>query len=262
MAVVYTFGGALGFNPHIHALVTEGALDRFNQWKPVSFIPYEYLRKKWQWMLLKIIREKFKNDPRKLELVKWLYSRYPNGFYVHAKNRMKNARGAARYIGRYLARPAIAEYRIISYDGKTVRFWYIDHNTEKRAEAELDVLEFIGRLTMHIPKKHFRMVRRYGLYRRGKNDMAQKAVDSYNATKLGIAPPRRRSIKRRKGSWRSRMINSFGKDPLKCPFCGHEMELWYIWHRRYGYMYHFLGSDKWRKPYEEKEKESTMARRV
>lgn len=31
------------------------------------------------------------------------------------------------------------------------------------------------------------------------------------------------------------MINSSGKDQLKCSFCGQEMELWSIWHRRYGY---------------------------
>jgi hypothetical protein len=36
--------------------------------------------------------------------------------------RRKVKRGCARYIGRYLARPAIAEYRILSYDGKIVHF--------------------------------------------------------------------------------------------------------------------------------------------
>jgi len=262
IAVVHTFGGALGFNPHVHTLVTEGALDKFNRWKPVGFIPYEYLRKKWQWVLLKIVREKFKDDSKRLALVKWLYNHYSNGFYVHAKTRMKDARGAARYIGRYLARPAIAEYRIINYDGKTVRFWYIDHKTEKKTEAELPVLDFIGKLIMHIPKKHFRMIRRYGLYRRGKDDIAQKAVDSYNSSKLGISPPRRVSKKISNGSWRSRMINSFGRDPLKCPLCGHEMELYYVCHRRYGYIYRSWGSGKWRVPYEEKEKDFAMARRA
>ena len=258
IAVVHTFGSDLGFNPHVHTLVTEGALDKINRWKPVGFIPYEYLRKNWQWVLLGIIRQRYKDDPKKLALVKSLYNRYPNGFYVHAKNRMKNAQGAARYIGRYLARPAIAEYRIISYDGQKVKFWYIDHKTEQRVEAELDALAFIGKLTMHIPKKHFRMVRRYGLYRRGRNDIAIKAVDVYNA-EHGIIP-RQRSKKTRR-TWKARMADSFGINPLKCPFCGHEMELLYIWHRRYGYLYHLLGSSKWRRLYEEKEKQSVMGRR-
>jgi hypothetical protein len=40
----------------------------------------------------------------------------------NAEKKMKDAKGAAKYIGRYLARPAIAEYRIVSYDGETVHF--------------------------------------------------------------------------------------------------------------------------------------------
>jgi len=53
----------------------------------------------------------------------------------------------------FLARPAIAEYRILSYDGKKVRFWYEDHETKKREELEINVLDFMGRLIMHIPRK-------------------------------------------------------------------------------------------------------------
>lgn len=146
--------------------------------------------------MLGIIRQRYKDDPKKLALVKSLYNRYPNSFYVHAKNRMKNAKSAARYIGRYLARPAIAECRIISYNGQKVKFWYVEHKAEQRVEAKLDALAFIGKLTMHIPKKHFRMVRRYGLYRRGRNDIAIKAVDAYNP-KHGIMP-RQRSKKTRR----------------------------------------------------------------
>ncbi len=36
----------------------------------------------------------------------------------------------------------------------------------------MDVLDFMGRLMMLIPKKHLRMFRRYGLYKRGENGMA------------------------------------------------------------------------------------------
>jgi hypothetical protein len=100
-------------------------------------------------------------------LITNLYSKYRNGFYVNAESRMTSARHAARYIGRYLARPSIAEYRILEYDGKSVRFWDEDHKTKKRKEITLLVMQFIGRLIMHIPKKHFKMTRRYGLYRRG-----------------------------------------------------------------------------------------------
>ncbi|WP_079933519.1 transposase [Carboxydocella sp. ULO1] len=42
---MHTFGRDLKFNPHVHVLVTEGAIDKNKIGKGVSFIPYEYLRK-------------------------------------------------------------------------------------------------------------------------------------------------------------------------------------------------------------------------
>ncbi|MBC2695510.1 MAG: hypothetical protein HF982_09610 [Desulfobacteraceae bacterium] len=44
----------------------------------------------------------------------------PSLFIVVAEKKMSSARGAARYIGRYMAmaRPALAEYKIIRYDGE------------------------------------------------------------------------------------------------------------------------------------------------
>src|SRR5690606_19308233 len=45
ITVSHTFGRDLKFNPHIHALVTEGAIDNRNEWCSSDFIPYEFLRK-------------------------------------------------------------------------------------------------------------------------------------------------------------------------------------------------------------------------
>ncbi|MGH4139248.1 transposase [Clostridium sp.] len=65
-----------------------------------------------------------KRPDKKVEYLK-MFKNYPNGFYINVKSRMKSARGAARYIGRYLGRAAIAEYRIISYDGKSMGIYMI-----------------------------------------------------------------------------------------------------------------------------------------
>nr|MDU9043021.1 hypothetical protein [Candidatus Electrothrix aestuarii] len=35
-------------------------------------------------------------------------------------------------------------------------------------------------------------------------------------------------------SWRERLVQSFGKDPLTCPNCKEKMFLWRIWHPDYG----------------------------
>ncbi|CEP67973.1 Transposase, IS801/IS1294 [Moorella glycerini] len=207
-------------------------------------------------MLLDWLRQKYPESIKVKNLINKLYRRYQKGFYVYAERRMESARGAARYIGRYLARPAIAEYRILDYDGERVRFWYEDHQTHERKEEELGVLEFIGRLTYHIPKKHFKMVRRYGLYRRDLNKLAQKIVGLWNWVNRKVKAIKRPQRSKPK-SWKERLQEAFGKNPLKCPGCGREMELWKIWHYKYGTIW------DWEKDgvnYIEKEKEEKQQR--
>jgi hypothetical protein len=244
ITVVHTFGRDLGFNPHVHALVAEGALDKFKQWKKIGYISYKYLRKAWQKVLLDIFRDRYPEDKDMQILITNLYSKYRNGFYVNAESRMTSARHAARYIGRYLARPSIAEYRILEYDGKSVKFWYEDHKTKKRKEITLPVMQFIGRLIMHIPQKHFKMTRRYGLYRRGFNKRAQKIVSLWKYMKkrqLSLIIFRK---KKRAMRWRERMIKSFGKDPVRCKRCGKEMILWEIWDPKYDFIFHIAHTDE------------------
>ena len=252
ITVVHTFGRDMGFNPHVHALIAEGALDKFKQWKKVKYLSYEYLRKAWQKVLLDIFKERFPEDQKIKNLIRYYYQKYKKGFYVNAESKMRNARHAARYIGRYLARPAIAEYRILEYDGKTVRFWYEDHKTKKRQEMRLSVMQFIGRLVMHIPKKHFKMTRRYGLYRRGFNKRAQKIVSLWKYMKKRQLRLIKMKKKKRSLKWRERMIKSFGVDPVICKECGKEMELWEIWHPEHDYIFHIEHTDekgRYRKKY-------------
>ena len=122
--VVHTFGSDLKWNPHTHALFTEGGIYKNNKWfKTLSHIPYQYLRKSWQKLVLDIIKTNFK-DRETQKLINRLYKKYNNGFYVNAQRDLTKIKEAARYIGRYLSRPAIVEYRISGYDGKIVTFWY------------------------------------------------------------------------------------------------------------------------------------------
>ncbi len=78
--------------------------------------------KSWYKLLLDLMMKWFPKEERVNALVNELYQRYTQGFYVNAEQRMKDARGAAKYIGRYLARPAIAEYRVVSYDYHKVHY--------------------------------------------------------------------------------------------------------------------------------------------
>ncbi|OKP89664.1 hypothetical protein A3842_04040 [Paenibacillus sp. P3E] len=104
----------------------------------------------------------FSKVARMKTLVYELYQRYPQGFYVNSEQRMKDVRGDTKYIGRYLVRPAIAVYRVASYDYYQVHYWYEDHRTGKGGDVVSPVIKFIYDLVQHIPPKHFRMVGQWG----------------------------------------------------------------------------------------------------
>jgi len=88
ITVVHTFGRDLGFNPHVHVLMTEGGLDDDANWVDVNFLSYSKLRNQWQYYLLTELK---KHLPETItastnsvsELIHKLFVKYDNGFYVH-----------------------------------------------------------------------------------------------------------------------------------------------------------------------------------
>jgi len=247
ITVVHTFGRDLSFNPHIHVLVTEGGLDDNGKWLGIYFLPYPKLRKQWQYYLLTELKKCLPKTKDVSQLIDKLFVDYPKGFYVNAESKMDDAQKAAKYIGRYIARPAIAESRIQSYDLETVTFSYEDHETGETKSEILPVLQFIGRLIMHIPKKGYQMVKRYGLYARHIKPIFKKALELIHKAKQLLF-----SFFSTHDTWRQRIINRFEKDPLLCPVCGVEMELWFIWHPKYGVLYDIITDSQ---PITENEKE-------
>jgi hypothetical protein len=216
---LHTFGRDLKWNPHIHMLVTEGGSGNFSVWRHVKHFPFVMLRKKWQTTLLFYMEEalgksQFRNLKNKL------YSAHPEGFYVHAPSSDFNSPNTvANYITRYIGRPAMAQSRIIHYDGSFVTFWYQRHEDNKRIEETLHAHDFIKRLIIHIPQKHFHMLRYYGLYARN-----HKFQDKFIRLLSSSQVKARRFFKR----WAFRIEQSFGFDPTKCS-CGNYMNFLYIY---------------------------------
>ena len=120
VTVIHTFGRDLKWNPHVHMMVTEGGKGKTIEWRHIRHFAFEALRKRWQKVLLDEIMI-VSGDNKKMKALKnKLYKEKNKGFYVHAKTEIKSAKTAARYVGRYVGRPAIAETRIVDYDGVSI----------------------------------------------------------------------------------------------------------------------------------------------
>lgn len=164
ICVLHTFGRPLHWNPHIHCLISEGGYSDDGFWRTVKHFNYTYLRNAFCTALLDLLHAKLGDSFKKWKA--YIYKNCKNGFYVRAKPALTDPKTVAKYIGRYLGRPVIATSRIDSYDGEFVTFHYNRHEDEKLITRKVPAMEFISLLIQHIPEKHFKMIRYYGLYAR------------------------------------------------------------------------------------------------
>ena len=163
---------------------------------------------------------------RKLNQIKnKLYREKQEGFYVYGKGVIKNEKAALNYVGRYTGRPAMAESRILSYDGENVTYYYERHEDGKRIEETVDAIEFIKKLIIHIPEEQFKMIRYYGIY-------AQNTKERPRLIKM--VNEKVQEIRKKLRHWRIRIMRSFGYDPIQCEKCGSKMEIIDIVYKGYG----------------------------
>ena len=227
VTVIHTFGRDLKWNPHVHMMVTEGGKGNITEWRHIRHISYESLRKRWQKILLDEITN-ISGNTKEVKLIKnKLYKEKVKGFYVHAKMEIKSAKIAAKYVGRYVGRPAIAESRILKYDGKNVTYKYTRHEDNKVIVETVHVYEFIKRIIRHIPEKNFKMIRYFGIYSR-RSKCKVNFIKMIDKMVLSI----RKSI----ANWENRILAITGVDPCKCPNCNNKMRFHDIVYPKYGSM--------------------------
>ena len=222
IAGLHTFGAKAQFNPHVHMMVTMGGMTAAGEWKQYDFLPFEMLRKQWQTVVLKLLREKLSREEIKRiqPILQRAWKDHPDGFYIYAPKQRGNIKEQLRYIGRYMRRPAIGMNRILSYDGETVTFGYKDKTDGQEKTETVSVEEFIGRLVQHIPEENFKLIRHYGIYARRIRSLCRKILCQWQERmKRWIVKMQR--LKRR--NWSQRQMEEGGEDPSVCKRCGN----WY-----------------------------------
>lgn len=221
VCVLHTFGRDLKWNPHIHALISEGGAGNITPWRPVKHFDYKFLRNAFR----KVLLEKLASctDPSFRKVKNEMYTKHADGFYVHAKPNFCSPDVTIKYISRYLGRPVIATSRIDNYDGENVTFHYTRHEDSKTVTETIPALDFIQKLIVHIPEKHFKMLRYYGIY-------AKHHKQEKNLRKCISAEKQHflRSIQ----DWRHSILLSFGYDPLCCSECGTSMLVLEVYHKK------------------------------
>ena len=221
ICILHTFGRDLKWNPHIHALISEGGAGNITPWRPVKHFDYSFLRNAFRKVLLERLTSRIGPTFRKVK--NEMYTKHADGFYVRAKPNLCTPDITIKYISRYLGRPVIATSRIDTYDGKNVTFHYTRHEDNKTVTETIPALNFIQKLIVHISEKHFKMLRYYGIYaKHHKQEMKlRKCISAEKQRFL-------RSIQ----DWRQSILLSFGYDPLCCSECGTSMLVLEVYHKK------------------------------
>jgi len=178
--VFHPFGKDLKNQPHVHCIVTEGGFDDKGTFVQLgNYIPYNALHKNWEYKILKKLKKYLPNG-----IVEEAYQKYPNGFCVYVReDRISSRKGLAKYLGRYVRHPAIANSRIIAYNHEAIRFYYRDHQDKIHYRIML-VYDFISAIIQHIPEKNQKLARYYGAYSRRKKKYLKSGITKLISTKL------------------------------------------------------------------------------
>ncbi|TFG92595.1 MAG: transposase [Syntrophobacterales bacterium] len=215
IAAIQTFGDRINLHMHLHFLVTEGGADEAGVFHKIPRIDDSRLAEIFAREVLSMLVRKELLSPEWAErILSWRHT----GFNVHSLVRAKTKPEAER-VGKYMIRPVLALERLtfLEPEGKVGYRWGRDG-----AEQEtMDYLEFIARVTSHIPDKGQVMVRYYGLYANAHRGKVKKASLSPSALRLVEDDLKRIPSK----GWAAMIRKVYEVDPMVCPKCGGRMKV-------------------------------------
>jgi hypothetical protein len=181
-AVLHTWGSALTHHPHAHIIVPGGGLSPDGQhWiacRPRFFLSVEVLSRLFRRLFLERLTAayqagrleffadhaglaepaRFKAYVAALRKLEWV---------VYAKRPFGGPGAVLAYLSRYTHRIAIANSRLIAFNGTRVTFKWKDYRAKADARYKLmtlDVDEFIRRFLIHVLPDGFHRIRHYGLF--------------------------------------------------------------------------------------------------
>lgn len=176
--ILHTWGSAMNFHPHIHAVVLGGGLDQKKQWKDNGkefFLPIKVISRLFRGKYLALLRQLWQDDKLEFHGTAASYQNhyafkelldtcYGKEWIPYCKKPFRGAESIIRYLGKYTHRIAVSNQRIKGMTETTVTFAVKDYKNQGQwKDITVTGEEFIRRFLMHVPPKRFVRIRHYGL---------------------------------------------------------------------------------------------------
>jgi hypothetical protein len=237
ITVLHPHGRHGQYHPQLHLRAPSGGCDaQSERWESLPYLPYELLRRKWQWHLLTMLRQTLKTKAIHA-LVDTCCRKYPNGLGTNVQKGPvpSQAQSVARSVAQYVVSPPIAVRRIDRYNGAQVTSHDRSHRTDRLEYETVPVDTFIGRMVQHTVPKGCKRIRSYGVQATKTFAKVQAVMQAALAKVEAVVKGTVKIIARLTS--RQRYAQSTGRDPFRGPHCQREMAVGCIWHPTYGGIY-------------------------
>ena len=167
-AVLHTWTRQLEYHPHVHFIVTGGALDATGQWHgahPKYLVPVDALSMVFRARFRDALKDQHGEVFADVKRTVW----YDHDWVVHSKP-VGSGEKAYRYLARYVYRVAISERAILEHTDKLIKVRYRHSDTNKPRTLRLKPQEFLRRFLQHVLPSRFCKVRHYGLHHSSKRE--------------------------------------------------------------------------------------------
>jgi hypothetical protein len=220
---VQTYGDFLNFNPHLHAIVTDGCFLEDGNFKTAPAFILQDLQKKFQYQVFKMLKKEDKiNDSIIENMLSW----YHSGFNVYVGERiMPSDQTGLCNLARYIIRACFSQERLVyisaeeSSDG-TAKVVYA--SKDRKTREVFNALDWLARLVTHIPNRYEHTARYYGWYSNKSRGMRKKAGTD-NVTPAVMS--NELSSKEARQNWARLIQKIYEVDPLVCPKCQGNMKI-------------------------------------
>lgn len=222
--VLHTWGQTMQAHPHVHVMVTGGALVeeekgyRWQKAKKTFLFPVEELSADFRRAFCARVKSltedgELDTDKGRLDVTAMVKEAQSKDWEVYIQSPQEGKENLLDYLGRYVARIAMSNHRIVKVEKGKVSFEYYDNRDGGKLKVmTLTAVEFIRRFLLHVLPNRFMRIRHYGLHHgscRAKLEKARRL--------LGLIAAIPVTIKLKLLDW---LKDILGEDPHKCPHCG------------------------------------------